>query len=101
MHRRVIDGDPSLSHHLFQIPETEIVGQIPPHAEQDYRAIEVTAFEHHKSPELAGDIDRTELLMGLRQFPLAWSPAMRPMACARSTSARLKACEQAGEIDPF
>jgi hypothetical protein len=35
MHRGMVDGDPSLSHHLFQTPETEIVGQIPPHAEQD------------------------------------------------------------------
>ena len=31
----MINGDAALRHHLFQIPEAEIVSQVPPHAEQD------------------------------------------------------------------
>src|SRR5689334_22475629 len=46
MYRSVIDGDAPLGHHLFQIPEAEIVSQIPSHAEQDYRAIKMPAPEH-------------------------------------------------------
>ena len=46
MDRGVVDGDAALGHHLFQIPETEIVGQIPPHAEQDHRSIKMPALEH-------------------------------------------------------
>jgi hypothetical protein len=43
---RVINEDAALGHHFFQISEAEAVGQILPHAQQDHRAIEVTAFEH-------------------------------------------------------
>jgi hypothetical protein len=65
----VFDRDATLGHHLFQDPEAEAVGEIPAGAQQDHRAIEMTAFEHHAFPELTEGIDRTELLMGLRQFP--------------------------------
>lgn len=64
---RVVDGDAALSHHLFQISEADAVGQIPPHAQRDHRAIKVAAFEHRATPELAGGISRTELPMDLRQ----------------------------------
>src|SRR3712207_9316212 len=51
MHRGMVDGDAPLGHHLFQIPEAEIVGEIPPHAEQDHRAIKMPALrsEEHTS----------------------------------------------------
>ena len=42
----MIDGDTPLRHHLLQITETEIVGQIPPDAEQDHRSIKMPPFEH-------------------------------------------------------
>ena len=45
--RGVIDGDTPLRHHLLKISETEIIGQIPPDAEQDHRSIKMPAFEHH------------------------------------------------------
>jgi hypothetical protein len=32
----MINLDASFSHHLLEISEAEIVGQIPPHAQQDY-----------------------------------------------------------------
>jgi hypothetical protein len=35
MNGGVVDGDAALRNHLLQIPEAEIVSQIPPHAEQD------------------------------------------------------------------
>jgi hypothetical protein len=46
MHGRVVDRDPSLSHHLLQVPEAEIIGQIPADAEQDHRSIKMPALEH-------------------------------------------------------
>src|SRR5215218_7314222 len=63
----MVDGDAALGHHLLEIPEAQAIRQIPPHAEQDHRAIEVTAFEHDATPELARGIGRTELLKGLRR----------------------------------
>jgi hypothetical protein len=69
---RVIDRDAALGHHLFQVPEAQIVGQIPADTQKDHRAVEIAAFEHQKPPELIGGIDRTKLLMGLRHV---WTPA--------------------------
>jgi hypothetical protein len=46
----VVDGDASLGHHLFEISEAQAVSEIPPHAEQDYRSIELPALEHLASP---------------------------------------------------
>jgi hypothetical protein len=46
MHCGVIDRDAALSHHLFEIPEAEIVSQIPPDAEQDYGSIKMPALKH-------------------------------------------------------
>jgi hypothetical protein len=54
---RVIDRDTAFGHHLFQVPEAQAVSEIPPDAQQNYRAVEIAAFEHHKPPELAGGID--------------------------------------------
>lgn len=42
----------ALGHHLFQITQAEIVCQIPPYAQQDYRSVEVTAIEHRRAPEM-------------------------------------------------
>jgi hypothetical protein len=67
----MVNGDASLGHQLLKIAQAEAVSQIPAHAEQDHRAIEMTAFEHDKPPELAGGTDSTMLLMGLRQFLLS------------------------------
>jgi hypothetical protein len=44
----VIDGDAALGHHLLKVPQAEIVGQIPAHAEQDHRTIKMPALEHLK-----------------------------------------------------
>ena len=33
---RVVDGDPPLGHHFFQITQTQAVSQIPSHAQQDH-----------------------------------------------------------------
>jgi hypothetical protein len=43
---RMVDGDAPLSHHLLQVPQAQIVSQIPPHAEQDYGSIKMPALEH-------------------------------------------------------
>src|SRR5215472_11797520 len=42
---RVGHRQATLSHHLHQISEAELVAQIPPHAQHDDLAIEVAAFE--------------------------------------------------------
>jgi hypothetical protein len=42
----VVDSDASFGHHLLEIPQAEIVGQSPPHAEQDHRFIKMPALEH-------------------------------------------------------
>jgi hypothetical protein len=42
----MIDSDAALGHHLFQVPQTEIVGQVPADAEQDHGSIKMPAFEH-------------------------------------------------------
>jgi hypothetical protein len=52
----VIERDAPLSHHLLEVSQTEIIGEIPSDAEQDHRTIEMTAFEHYAPPELAGGI---------------------------------------------
>ena len=36
---RMVDGDAPLSHHLLQVPQAQIVSQIPPRAERDYGSI--------------------------------------------------------------
>ncbi len=64
----VIDRDASFSHHLLKITKAEAVGEIPPHAKQDHRAIKMTAFENRLPPEVAGGVDRTELPTSLRQI---------------------------------
>jgi hypothetical protein len=43
---RMIDRDTTLGHHLFQVPEAEIVSQILADTEQDHGSIKMTAFEH-------------------------------------------------------
>ncbi len=43
---RMIDGDAPLGHHLLQVPQAEIVRQIPPNAEQDNGSIKMPALEH-------------------------------------------------------
>src|SRR5690606_11870148 len=82
MNGRVINGDAALIHHLLKIPQAEIVSQIPPDAQQDHRAIEMTAFEHQAPPERAGGVGRTELPEGLQQIR-----AGSPMGSASSLSA--------------
>jgi hypothetical protein len=42
----MIDGDAPLRHHLLQVPQAQVVSQIPPDAEQDYRTIKTPALEH-------------------------------------------------------
>ena len=67
--RRVINGHAALSHHPFQITQTEIVSQIPANAEQDDRLIEVAAFEHEASPDLRATHANRPLQKSLRQNP--------------------------------
>ena len=38
-------GEPAFGHHLHEITKAEFVAQIPTHAEDDYFAIEMAAFE--------------------------------------------------------
>jgi hypothetical protein len=49
----MVDGDASLGHHLLQIPQAEIIGQIPPDAQQDHGLIELPTLEHLASPSPA------------------------------------------------
>ncbi|MER9338881.1 hypothetical protein NKJ06_34065 [Mesorhizobium sp. M0293] len=44
----MIDAQAAFGHHLFQIAQAEIVGQVPAHAQQDHRLVEMTALEHDK-----------------------------------------------------
>ena len=46
MNGRVVDGDAALGHHLFEIPQAQTIGQVPPNAEQDDRLIKMPALEH-------------------------------------------------------
>jgi hypothetical protein len=69
MDGNMINGYAPFGHHLPKITEAEAVGKIPPHAKQDYRLIKMAAFEHHAPPERARGVFRTQLLIGLRQFP--------------------------------
>jgi hypothetical protein len=32
----MVNGDAAFHYHLLKIPQAEIVGQAPPHAQQDY-----------------------------------------------------------------
>jgi hypothetical protein len=57
MDGRVINSDAALSHHLFQIAQTQSVGQIPSDAEQNHRSIKSPAFEHL----VPSEIDRRSL----------------------------------------
>jgi hypothetical protein len=41
----VIDGDAALRHHFLEVPQAQAVGQIPPHAQRDHRAVELPAFK--------------------------------------------------------
>ena len=43
--RRVRQGESTFGHHLHEITKAEFVAQIPAHAEDDYFAIEMAAFE--------------------------------------------------------
>jgi hypothetical protein len=43
--RRVRQGESTFGHHLHEITKAEFVPQIPAHAEDDYFAIEMAAFE--------------------------------------------------------
>ncbi|MCC2654874.1 MAG: ltrA, partial [Microvirga sp.] len=61
--------DAALRHHLLEISQAQVIGQVPADAQQDHRAIEVAAFEDLNLRNVAGDVDRTELLNGLRQIP--------------------------------
>jgi hypothetical protein len=46
MYGRVIDSDAALGHHLLQVPQAQIVGQVPPDAEQDHGSIKMPALKH-------------------------------------------------------
>ena len=44
MHGGMVDANAAFDHHLLQIAQAEIVGQIPVYAQQDYRLVEMTAL---------------------------------------------------------
>jgi len=44
MHGGVIDAQAALGHHLFQIAQAEIVGQVPANTQHDHRLIEMAAL---------------------------------------------------------
>lgn len=44
----MVDMDAALGHHLFNIAQAEIVGQVLSNAQQEHRTVEITAFEHGK-----------------------------------------------------
>jgi hypothetical protein len=46
MDGRVIDRDAALSHHLLEISQAQVIGEIPPDAEQNHRSIKMPALEH-------------------------------------------------------
>ena len=46
----MVDTNAALSQHLFQIAQAEIVGQVPPYAQQDHRTVEMATFEHENTP---------------------------------------------------
>jgi hypothetical protein len=50
---RVINGDAVLDHHLLQVTQVQAVSQVPSDAQQDYRAVEMAAFEHDAPSEPA------------------------------------------------
>jgi hypothetical protein len=41
----VIDADAALGHHLLKVPQAQPIGQVPAHAQQDDRPVELSAFE--------------------------------------------------------
>jgi len=51
----MIDAEPTLGHHFFQISQAEFVGQIPADTQQDHRTVEMTAFEHRNASQ---DLER-------------------------------------------
>jgi hypothetical protein len=63
---RVINGDTALGHHLLQVAQA--VSQVPSDAQQDYRAVEMAAFEYDAPPEPARGVRRTQLPTALRSF---------------------------------
>jgi hypothetical protein len=54
----VIDGQPSFGHHLFEIPVTQRIPEIPAHAKDDRLATEVSPSEQCRSG-VAHSLNRT------------------------------------------
>lgn len=44
INRPVINGDAAFRHHLLEIAKAPVVSQIPPDAQEDHRAIGMTAL---------------------------------------------------------
>jgi hypothetical protein len=42
----VIDRDAALGHHLFQVPQAQLISQVPPDTEQDHRPVKMPALKH-------------------------------------------------------
>lgn len=66
MHRRMVNGDDTLGHHLLKVPQAEIVGQVSPDAEQDHGLIELPALEHCVLPLNLGRSSRDSEAKSLR-----------------------------------
>jgi hypothetical protein len=55
VHSCIVDRDAALGHHILQVPQAEIVCQVPANAEQNHRSIEMPALEHCVLPHCGLD----------------------------------------------
>ena len=85
-------GESTFGHHLHEITKAEFVAQIPAHAEDDYFAIEMAAFEEFVHVEHSSDLSFEQSAANyaaLTQF------APEPLALRRAVAVR---CPSAGLI---
>src|SRR5262249_23257441 len=68
--RRMCQGNASLRHHLDQIPGTQLETQVPPHAEDNDFAIEVSPLKHNPS----GRSSAHSLIMARQRRSQRFSP---------------------------
>jgi hypothetical protein len=69
----VRQGESTFGHHLHEIMKAEFVAQIPAHAEDDYFAIEMAAFEEFVHQPKGSSMAFRPLLQFVERWPVSSS----------------------------
>jgi hypothetical protein len=88
MDGRVIDSNAAFGDHLLKLPQAQVVSQIPPHAEQDHRSVNLLAgLSDGDGCLLVVSLRRTDLICSLTVASSIFSQsamAAAPFPVARS-----------------